>query len=218
MIVLIRGGAAGAVITVGLLLLGPDNLALQLVSIPLTNLPVLLLAQRHLFGPLDVGLARGLGLWPVTGGAGRFWLLVAATVAAGLLGEWGLGLAAERFRLSSHWTEWFDGDLVWGPAPVVLTGLVEYVLLAPLFEEVLFRGLLFATLRRRLGAWPAAAISATLFAAAHGYGLLGFASVFWSGLLWAWIYEKSGSLWPSLTAHALNNLLVCVTTILLLRE
>jgi membrane protease YdiL (CAAX protease family) len=62
-----------------------------------------------------------------------------------------------------------------------------------------------------------ALLSAAIFAAAHGYGILGFASVLWSGAIWAWTYEKTGSLLPGMVAHALNNLMVCTTVIALLR-
>ena len=64
---------------------------------------------------------------------------------------------------------------------------------------------------------PAALLSAGVFAVAHGYGWIGFISVLWSGLLWAWAYEKTGSLIPGMVAHALNNLLVCLAVMALLR-
>src|SRR5207249_4754609 len=99
-------------------------------------------------------------------------------------------LVAGSLDLSSHWTEWLDEDLVWGTVPVVGTSIVEYVVMAPVFEEMVFRGLLFATLRRRFGWIGSAVISTAVFAAAHAYGALGFASVFWTGVLWAWAYEK----------------------------
>ncbi|MEQ1680872.1 MAG: CPBP family intramembrane glutamic endopeptidase [Nitrospira sp.] len=47
--------------------------------------------------------------------------------------------------------------------------------------------------------------------------MIGFISVFWSGFLWAWIYERTGSLIPGMVAHAMNNLLVCLTVMALLR-
>jgi membrane protease YdiL (CAAX protease family) len=100
---------------------------------------------------------------------------------------------------------------------VLTISLLEYVVFAPIFEEIAFRGLLFAILRRRFRFLPAATISAGIFAAAHGYGWIGFISVFWSGLLWAWVYEKTGSLIPGMIAHAANNLLVCLTVMALLR-
>jgi uncharacterized protein len=134
-----------------------------------------------------------------------------------LIGEWALGLVAEKWQLSSHWTEWFDADLVCGQTPVVVISLLEFVVLAPLLEELVFRGLVFGTLRRRFNWMASAGISAGIFAIAHGYGVLGFISVFWSGLLWAWIYEKTGSLLPSMLAHAANNLLVCLSILYFFR-
>ena len=145
-------------------------------------------------------------------------MAVVAVVAAGLLGEWVMGQIAAPLNLSSHWTEWFDADLVWAPLPVMAVSLTEYVLLAPVFEELAFRGLLFGVLRRRFQWMPAAAISAGIFALAHGYGLIGFTSVFWSGLIWAWIYERTGSLLPGMIAHGANNLLVCLSVMALLRS
>ncbi|TAJ10427.1 MAG: CPBP family intramembrane metalloprotease [Nitrospirae bacterium] len=216
-VVLIRGGAISALLTLALLSLETDSLLVRAVAIPLTNLPILLLAQRHLFGPTGVGWLQGLGLRPLPAAWGRLGLMLAALLAAALLGEWGLGRVAEAWDLSSHWTEWFDGDLVWGSGLLLAVSLVEYVVFAPLFEELVFRGLLFATLRRKYGWAAAGAISAGIFALAHGYGILGTVSVFWSGMLWAWAYEKTGSLLPGMAAHMLNNLLVCATVMALLR-
>ena len=47
-----------------------------------------------------------------------------------------------------------------GHALLTAMSLVEYVIFAPLFEELAFRGLLFAILRRKLRFLPAALISA----------------------------------------------------------
>ena len=63
----------------------------------------------------------------------------------------------------------------------------------------------------------AAGLSAAIFAIAHGYGVLGFAAVFWSGLLWAFAYERTGSLLPSIAAHAADNLMAALGVILALR-
>ena len=217
-VVLLRGGAAGVLITIAFLFLDVESPWLRLSAMPMATIPLLLMAQRHLFGPAGLDMSTGLGLLPaVRSGWLRLALAVMALLAAGLLGEWGLGVLADRLDLSSHWTEWFDADLVWGSGMVLIGSLLEFVVFAPIFEEIVFRGLLFGTLRRKYG-WNGSAIcSAALFASAHGYGALGFFSVFWSGMLWAWMYEKTGSLLPGICAHALNNLLVCVTIMWLLR-
>jgi len=216
-VVLIRGGAIGAVLALGLLFLEMDNPLLRIIALPVTNLPLLVLAYRHLLKPTGLGFGEGLGLWPSSAGWVRCGLAVPAVVAVGLLGEWGVSLATDSLRLSSHWTEWFDSDLVWGSGPVLAVSLLEYVAIAPLFEEIAFRGILFATLRRKFGWGVSALISGAIFATAHGYGVVGFVSVFWSGLVWAWAYEKTGSLLPGIAAHMLNNLMVCLTVIWLLR-
>ncbi|MEO5631136.1 MAG: CPBP family intramembrane glutamic endopeptidase [Nitrospiraceae bacterium] len=216
--VLLRGGAIGAMLT-GLFLIyaPPDNVSLRALAIPMTNVPLLLLAYRHLFRPSGMTFDEGFGLEIGWARVGRLVTVVSAVVAAGLWGEWVMDRLSEPFHLSSHWAEWFDADLVWASPSLTAMSLVEYVIFAPAFEELAVRGLLFAILRRKFRFLPAALISASIFAIAHGYGLVGFISVLWSGVLWAWMYEKTGSLLPGILAHAINNLLVCLAVMALLR-
>ena len=216
--VLLRGGAIGAMLTALLLMYAPpDNVSLRALAIPLTNVPVLLLAYWHLFRPSGMTFDDGFGLHIGWARAGRLAAAVLAVVAAGLWGGWVMDRLAEPLHLTSHWVEWFDADLVWATPSLTAVSLVEYVIFAPLFEELAFRGLLFAILRRKFRFLPAALISAGIFGVAHGYGLVGLLSVCWSGVLWAWIYEKTGSLLPGILAHAINNLLVCLAVMALLR-
>ena len=216
--VLLRGGAIGAMITaVFLLYAPPDNASLRALAIPLTNVPLLLLAYHHLFRPSGMTFDAGFGLEIGWANAGRLVAAVLAVVAAGLWGGWVMDRLSEPFHLTSHWVEWFDADLIWATPSLTAISLVEYVVFAPLFEELAFRGLLFAILRRKFRFLPAALISAGIFGIAHGYGLVGLLSVCWSGVLWAWIYEKTGSLLPGILAHAINNLLVCLAVMALLR-
>ena len=216
--VLLRGGAIGAMLsTVFLIYAPPDNVSLRALAIPMTNLPLLLLAYHHLFRPSGMTFDEGFGLEIGWARVGRLVTVILAVVAAGLWGEWVMDRLSEPFHLTSHWAEWFDADLVWAAPSLTAMSLVEYVIFAPVFEELAFRGLLFAILRRKFRFLPAALISASIFAIAHGYGLVGFISVLWSGVLWAWMYEKTGSLLPGILAHAINNLLVCLAVMALLR-
>ncbi len=216
--VLLRGGAVGAMLTALFLIYAPpENASLRALAIPMTNVPVLLLAYRHLFRPAGMTFDEGFGLKIGWARVGRLTAAVLALVAAGLWGEWVMDRLSEPFHLTSHWAEWFDADLVWASPSLTAISLVEDVIFAPAFEEIAFRGLLFAILRRKFRFLPAALISASIFAIAHGYGLVGFTSVLWSGVLWAWMYEKTGSLLPGILAHAINNLLVCLAVMALLR-
>lgn len=216
--IILRGGALGAITTAAILSTSSfQHASLRALAIPLANLPLLVLAYVQLLKPAGMTFSNGFGLRIRRENLGRLTCTILAVVAAGLWGEWVMGRAVEFLNLNNHWTEWFDQDLVWGAPPVVAVSVLEYVIFAPIFEELAFRGLLFAMLRRRLEFLPAALISTSLFALAHGYSLIGFLSVFWSGFLWAWIYERTGSLIPGMVAHAINNLLVCLTVMALLR-
>lgn len=218
--VLIRGGAAGALVAVGLLYTSPwsaDSALMEALAVPLMNLPLLLLASRQLTPPPAPALTSRLGLLPRPGGWRPLVLTAAALVAAGIVVDLVVAVAGESMELGAHWTEWFDADMAWGPPAMVAAALASTVLFAPIFEEIVFRGLLFGTLRNALG-WPlAAALSAAVFGLAHGYGSLGFASVFMSGVLWAYAYEATGSLLPGVIAHAMNNIIASAGVLWLVR-
>ena len=221
--VLIWGGALGAILLFALFLassLGPERPYSRVLMGAATNLsflPVVVLAWRFLMRPSGLRLSEGFGLVPTSGGARRLVLVILTLMALGQLGEGVMDVAGRWLGLSAHWAEWFDHDLAWGSRTVVGLTVVDTVVLTPIFEEIVFRGLLFATLRRRFAVGPAAVLSASIFAVAHGYGVLGFAVVFWSGLLWAWSYERTGSLLPSMAAHAADNLTASLSVILVLR-
>lgn len=216
-LVMLRGGAAGVLVIIGFILLGMEEGPSRLVMVPLINFPLLWLAHHHLFRPNGFGFADSLGLRPIPGRWGPMVLAVAVLAGAGLVVDWVIALIAEPLGLSLHWTEWFDPELVWGGGVEMGLTLLEYLLFAPIFEELVFRGILFGTLRRRFSFFPAAVISASVFALAHGYGLLGLISVCASGVIWAWGYERTRSLLPGVLAHFLNNMLVCSGLLLMLR-
>jgi hypothetical protein len=218
-LVLIWGGAIGALIILGSSFL-PDRAYSRVLIGASTNVsfvPLVVLAWFVLLRPSGLRLTESFGLVPTWGGARRLVLVVLTLLALGQLGEGLMDLAGRWLGVAAHWTEWFDRDLVWGSRSLVGMTIFDTVVLTPVFEEIVFRGLLFATLRRRFAVLPAAALSAALFAVAHGYGVLGFAAVFWSGFLWAWSYERTGSLLPSIAAHAADNLMASLSVILVLR-
>jgi membrane protease YdiL (CAAX protease family) len=180
-------------------------------------LPVLVLVWRMLLVPAGMGFVAAFGLRPRPDGWQPLAHAVALLVAAVTVTDVGIGLMSDRLGLASHWAEWFDADLAWGSPATIAVTVLGAVVFAPIFEELVFRGLLYGSLRARFS-WPIAGVaSALVFGLAHGYGTAGFFSVFLSGILWAWLYERTGSLLPCVAAHVVNNAAVAVTLLALLR-
>jgi membrane protease YdiL (CAAX protease family) len=93
------------------------------------------------------------------------------------------------------------------------TGRIEQTLIvlavgvmAPLGEEPAFRGFIQRALMSDHRPSVAIAITATLFSAIH-FDPIGFPARLELGLLFGYIAYRTGSLWPSIAAHAGNNLL-----------
>ena len=79
------------------------------------------------------------------------------------------------------------------------------IVVAPMTEEILFRGVLYATLRRYLGPLHAICLSAAAFAVLH-FHVPAMVPLFVVGFVVAYLYERTGSLVASIAAHAANNL------------
>ena len=84
-----------------------------------------------------------------------------------------------------------------------LLGLLV-VFIGPFFEELMFRVWLFGGLRKNVGDIKAALISSGFFAVIHG-DLPGFPALFVLGLIFCWVYRRSGSAWASIGVHSLWN-------------
>ncbi len=87
---------------------------------------------------------------------------------------------------------------------------VIIIVVAPLCEEIFFRGFLYRILRGHLGLWPAVILNGSLFGAVHltSGGPLAVAVIAPLGFLLCLVYERSGSIYPCIALHALNNSIV----------
>ena len=101
-----------------------------------------------------------------------------------------VSLVREKFR---------EGDPVYVSSATVLA-----VVLAPVVEELVFRGLLFGWLRERWGPVAGAVISSLAFAGIHA-SLTALVALFLVALLLCAIYERTRSLYPCMLYHAMLN-------------
>lgn len=171
------------------------------------------------FGNIGVQLATALGF-----------LLVPMAIAA----QWGAATLAEvlrrlglrRFRPSTalKWTAAAIGAYLlfaflysslvvepkqediadgFGPIPVQI---LLIVFAAPISEEICFRGMLFGGLRERLPRLGAALLAALIFGGLHALtGVTAVPPLIFFGFVLALLYERTGSIWPCILLHMLNN-------------
>lgn len=126
-----------------------------------------------------------------------FWVVAAAAIAYSLAAD---AIISHYYPPSRDWVTLPKGPL-WIALFVVLA-----VVMAPLTEELLFRGWLYTALRAKIGVIAGVLVTAVLFALAHWekshlYAL----AVFPVGLALGFFRERTGSLMASMTFHAVYN-------------
>ena len=100
-----------------------------------------------------------------------------------------------------------------GDGTVILLGFVMLILM-PVGEEILFRGIAYIGFAGRFGQTKGVVLSAFLFAVLHGYIrsfvplVLGGIPIFLMGLTLAWLYIHTRSLIPCIITHSLVNLIL----------
>lgn len=102
-------------------------------------------------------------------------------------------------------------DSAHGSAQLAMT-FVSLVVLAPLAEEIMVRGFLYSSLKKAMRMRYAVVLTSLIFAAAHlpeggAAGPLYIAALdtFVLSLVLIYLREKTGSLWPCITLHAIKN-------------
>jgi membrane protease YdiL (CAAX protease family) len=126
-------------------------------------------------------------------------LAVCSLVPTSLLAE----LSLRLHPADPEWESFFQEHLP-GTTPEILLAVLTVVIVAPLAEEIIFRGLLHRLTSSLWGAGPAALISALVFGIVHGepwflFGLIGV------GLVLAFVWETTRSVTACWIAHAVHN-------------
>lgn len=141
---------------------------------------------------------RSFGLAPMSApGDGVLGILAAFLLAPAL----GLIVLAHGASVGPS----FIPDSLCLPVPPSLASAWLAILFLPLFEEILFRGFLYRLLRSRSPEWIANIVTSLVFAAIHGQGASIGAGRFLGSLIMCKLFERTGTVWSSLGAHAAFN-------------
>jgi len=188
----------------------PDVNALMVILTLLLAASVTVVLVRRLWpAAWSHGAPPGLGL--TRPGRPLFYLAavllgLAVPIAGGWLTRW----VAHGHEVTQ------DVKQIGGAASLALRIPMALVVvsLGPLVEELLFRGALLSALLRRMPVGWAVAVSSLLFACVHlpDLGFLWYAvpNLALLAAALAWLRLRSGSLWPAVVAHGVNNLLAVV--------
>ena len=141
-----------------------------------------------------------------------------ALTCVGLAGAYGAtaGIHALLTPLIGAWSEVVevlravgsdDGRLATAAPGLTAIILLRACCLAPLAEELLFRGALFTWLRQRLNAPWTIVLTAMAFSGIHMYPPL-LPLAFAIGVVFGWIRERSHSIAPAIVAHVAHNVLM----------
>jgi membrane protease YdiL (CAAX protease family) len=123
-----------------------------------------------------------------------------------------VGSMLAQLGLRPNQLEQFQFVLTEGPVAFGMLLLVAAVV-APFIEELFFRGFLFGLYRRRQPLWVAYASSGVLFTVLHlepqrmnAQQMAGLSvGILMLAIMLAWLYQRTGSLYPGIVAHAVNN-------------
>lgn len=101
-----------------------------------------------------------------------------------------------------------------GGSPLLVVGMMGATMfVAPVLEELVFRGYLQSALARRLPAWGAIAITAAAFASVHG-SLMLWPIYFMIGAGLGWVFDRTGSLGAAIGLHMGNNIIFSLVALM----
>ena len=218
--VAVRAAFFGLLIWVGLHLLSTQFFRPNFFttwSTLFASIPMLWLIQRNLLAPRGMNLISAFGLSLNRNSILPFLTITGSLLALELIGLILIGWGTWKLGLGGHWSAGIQERLVFGPTEVVLLSLINIIIWTPVFEEIGFRGLFYTTLRSRLTPTIAIVASAGFFSALHLKSLNSFLSIFWTGLILAYAYERYRSLLPGIVIHGVGNLLYLSTILLFYR-
>ncbi|HLH73727.1 MAG TPA: type II CAAX endopeptidase family protein [Chloroflexota bacterium] len=182
--------------------LTPGGLVLSVLTLDgcLVGVVFLRIIHPHVLSWQDLGLTLA-----------NFWNMVRLGGGVGvvvILGSAALEAALRAVGIQQTQEQMFTG-IVGAPLGQFLGVLLAGAVIAPICEEIFFRGFVFTVVWRTHGQVAAFIVSAVLFAIAH-LNLQAFVPILFIAVIFAYVYSRTGSLVPSMVAHGMNNALALI--------
>lgn len=181
-----------------------DRLPASILVVSQASKAAALLGALWLLGLLPKRLDwSAVGLRPVRAG----WLILGGIAGLGFVVT-GLLLVKALIAFIPDWAGMTRSPFAFGEAngwAMSAAFLALTFAITPFAEEVFFRGFLYKWMKGHRPVWVAALVSSAIFGASHIIPPQAI-NAFVLSLVLIWLYEKSGSIWPAVIAHAVNNI------------
>ena len=196
------GSILGSILTVVLSLISPDfaNIYGMMISYPVMFIPPMLYASSQ--SRRNEVFEKGYALDSSNFGQNRWWVMIVAVMFSTI----SLAFICEPLmKVLPQTPEWFEQIMnsILKNSPLWVT-LISVSVFAPLFEEWLCRGIVLRGLLTKMNPAWAIIISAAFFAVLHMNPWQALPA-FILGLLFGYVYYKTGSLKLTMLMHFTNN-------------
>lgn len=153
----------------------------------------------------EVGLKKiSAGYWGAV--FGWTFVLIVISIIMVVIMELLLGVGAENSKTDSLQSRM--------TLLTFLIGFVSAAIISPLYEEIFYRGFLYRFLRSKFGVPIGMVSSSFIFMIVHIPTFNTLPINFVSGLIFAWTYEKTGSIVPAIIIHGTFNGIAVILTAL----
>lgn len=174
-----------------------------IMSIIFTLSVYLIALKPHQLGWEEVGLRsfrKSYWKWiPVWTGV----LIVSSILLLIVMDIFGIGVDNSKTESLKEQITWFTFTIAFLSAAVV----------SPIYEEIFYRGFLYKWIRGRWGVWAGLIGSSLIFTVVHIPTYNTLPVNFISGMIFAWTYEKTGSIVPGIIVHGVFNGLAVMLTV-----
>ena len=187
-------------------------LGLYLLQTVILILPLIILTKmRYKLRPRDFGFHKMSLRKSLLSAIEGYLLYIGITLVITII-VLNFDLRIPGYQLPERILPLFGNDI----PSIVIAGIIV-VAVAPVVEEIFFRGFLLRTLSNKIGLWAGSAITASVFALFH----MQFASIipiFILSLIINSLVIRNKSIYPAIYFHILNNAIAFVIEILLVFE
>ncbi|WP_404351885.1 CPBP family intramembrane metalloprotease [Sutcliffiella horikoshii] len=132
-----------------------------------------------------------------------FVLIVSSILLVVIMEMLGVGVDNSKTESLQEQVTWFTFTIAFFSAAVI----------SPIYEEIFYRGFLYKWIRGKWGVSAGLIVSSLIFTIVHIPTYNTLPVNFLSGMIFAWTYERSGSVVPGIIIHGVFNGLAVVLTV-----